>query len=155
TLVDHDPKSSHFVGGQANAIYQFHPRFRAPYTGTNSLRPAPEGIASYVATVFIGARLLRWTEVFLDVEMAAGSGLSQALGMAGFPNVDVVRNPTLGPNPYLARLLVRQIVPLGTKLVPAERGHLSMATRIPEDRIELKIGKLSTVDTFDTNAVGS
>jgi hypothetical protein len=33
------------------------------------------------------------------VESAGGAGLSSALGIAGFTNVDVVRNPTLGRRP--------------------------------------------------------
>jgi len=38
------------------------------------------------------------TEVFLDIESAGGHGLSEALGLAGFTNLDVVRNPALAPS---------------------------------------------------------
>ena len=43
------------------------------------------------------------TDFILDVESAGGRGLSEALGLAGFTNLDVVRNPNLGTTPYLAR----------------------------------------------------
>jgi len=43
------------------------------------------------------------SELVLDVESAGGAGISQALGLAGFTNLDVVRNPTLGSAPYVAR----------------------------------------------------
>ena len=65
-----------------------------------------------MATIFLGYQLSPNTEVFADVESAAGGGLSDALGLAGFVNVDVVRNPELGPSPYLARAMIRQIIPL-------------------------------------------
>ena len=51
------------------------------------------------------------TEVFVDVETADGGGVSDAFGLAGFINVDVVRNPELGPSPYLARAMIREIIP--------------------------------------------
>jgi hypothetical protein len=155
TLVDHSTESRLYVGGQANAIYQYHPDFPAKYSGKNSLSPIHEGITSYVATLSIGVAITSTTEVFFDGEMAARSGLSSALGLAGFTNLDVVRNPSLGSDPYPARYLVKQIIPLSSRYVDATRGHLAMATRVPETRIELRAGKLSTVDVFDVNGVGS
>lgn len=155
TLVDHPTDSALYVAGQANAIYQWHPDFPAKYTGKSSLSPRHEGIASYVITLSVGFAVTPTTELFFDGEMAAGGGLSTALGLGGFTNLDVVRNPSLGSDPYPARFFVRQIIPLGHRRVDAARGHLALATRLPETRIELRAGKLSTADLFDTNAVGS
>jgi high affinity Mn2+ porin len=155
TLVDHSQDSALFVGGQANAIYQYHPDFSAKYSGKSSLQPRHEGITSYVLTLFVGYAITPTTEVFFDGEMAAGGGLSTALGLGGFTNLDVVRNPTLGSDPYPARVFLRQIIPLSHRYVDATRGHLSMATRVPETRLELRAGKLSTADFFDVNSIGS
>ena len=155
TLIDHPADTWYFAGGQINGIYQYHPGFAAKYSGDNSLKPGHEGIASYVMTLYLGAQVTRYTEILVDGELAAGGGLSSALGVAGFPNLDVVRNPTLSQNPYIARFLVRQIIPLGHKTIEVPRGHLSLATTVPEDRIEIRIGKVSTVDSFDLNSVGS
>ncbi len=155
TLVDHAQDSVLYVGGQANMIYQYHPDFPAKYSGKSSLSARHEGIASYVVTLFVGYALTPTTEIFFDGEMAAGGGLSTALGLGGFTNLDVVRNPSLGSDPYPARFFVRQIIPLSHRYVDADRGHLAMATRLPDTRIELRAGKLSTADLFDVNAVGS
>jgi high affinity Mn2+ porin len=155
TLLDHPQDSALFVGGQANAIYQYHPDFPAKYSGKSSLQPRHEGITSYVISLFVGYALGPTTELFFDGEMAAGGGLSTALGLGGFTNLDVVRNPTLGSDPYPARFFIRQIIPLSHTYVDATRGHLAMATRLPETRIELRAGKLSTADLFDVNSVGS
>jgi hypothetical protein len=132
-----------------------HPAFPAQYSGPNSLRNAAENATSNVATLYAGYALLSKTELFLDIESAGGGGLSDALGLAGFVNVDVVRNPELGAKPYLARILIRQIIPLSSELTESDRGPLGLATRVPVRRLELRAGKFSLPDFFDINPVGS
>ena len=53
--------------------------------------------------MFGGYEVTSTTELVLDCESAGGGGVSDALGLAGFTNLDVVRNPTLGAAPYIAR----------------------------------------------------
>lgn len=155
TVFPHADDAPYAVSGQLNVITQYHPAFPAAYSGENSLRPEPEAATSLIATLYTAMTLARWTEVDLDVEMAAGGGISTALGLAGFTNLDVVRNPNLGSEPYLARAMVRQIVPLSDVLVDAPRTALALATKVPARRLEFRLGKLSTADFFDVNAVGS
>lgn len=92
-----------WLSGQLNVIYQWHPAFPASYTGTNSLLPAREDAMSRLATLYSGLRVGARTEVLLDLETAGGGGISKALGLAGFTNLDVVRDPSLGSAPYVAR----------------------------------------------------
>ncbi|MBI3782422.1 MAG: carbohydrate porin [Deltaproteobacteria bacterium] len=154
-IFPHPAASPVWVSGQVNVIFQWHPEFRSHYSGPNSLQAESETATSYVTTLFTGYQLTPTTEVLLDVESTGGSGLSTALGVAGFTNLDVVRNPQLSSEPYIARLQVRQIIPLSDEYVDAERGPLSLATRLPLRRLELRAGKLSVVDFFDVNRVGS
>jgi carbohydrate-selective porin OprB len=93
--------------------------------------------------------------VLLDIESASGHGISDALGLGGFTNLDVVRNPGLSAKPYLARLMVRQVVAFSDERSKAGRGPLSLATDLPVHRLELRAGKFSTADFFDVNAPGS
>ena len=69
-------------------------------------------------------------------QAAAGGGLSDALGLAGFTNLDVVRNPSLGSKPYIARILFHQTIAIGHETVHAERNFLSLAAEKPEKRFE-------------------
>jgi high affinity Mn2+ porin len=108
-----------------------------------------------VATIFLGYQLSRTTEVFADAESAAGGGLSDALGLAGFVNVDVVPNPELGPSPYLARAMIRQIIPLSSETMEMERGPFALGTSLPVRRLELRAGKFGMADFFDLNDSGS
>jgi len=93
-------------------------------------------------------------DVVVDVESAGGVGLSDAFGLAGFTNLDVVRNPTLGSAPYLARAIVRKVIALSSDRVDATRNPLNMSTTLPTRRLEIRAGKMGMVDFFDVNAVG-
>jgi high affinity Mn2+ porin len=144
-----------WVSGQANIITQYNPSFPAEYSGPNSFGPASERATSRVLTLYTGLRLTRNTEILFDLEETGGGGLSQALGIAGFTNLDVVRNPTLGSAPYMARGMIHQVVPLSSQYDDAVRGPLGLASKLPVRRLEFRLGKLSTVDFFDLNGVGT
>lgn len=155
TMFPHSQSSRYWISGQDNIIFQWHPSFDAAYSGPNSFRANAEHATSNVATLFLGFAATHTTELFVDVETADGGGVSDALGLAGFINVDVVRNPQLGPTPYLARALVRQIVPLSSETVESERGSLALATTLPVRRLEFRAGKFGMADFFDLNSGGS
>ncbi len=155
TLFPHPESARYWISGQNNIIFQWHPSFDALYSGPHSLSSQAEHATSNVATLFLGYQLGATTEIFADVESAAGGGLSAALGLAGFVNVDVVRNPQLGPTPYLARAMVRQIIPLSSESVETERGPLALAASVPVRRLEFRAGKFGLADFFDLSASGS
>ena len=112
TLFPHSETSRYWISGQANIILQWHGAFPAKYSGPNSLRPVAENATSKVYTLYLGYELTPTTEVYLDIESAGGHGISNALGLAGVTNLDVVRNTTLSQDPYVARFMLRQIIPL-------------------------------------------
>jgi high affinity Mn2+ porin len=144
-----------WVSGQANFITQAHPSFFARYTGPNSLRPQFERRTSRVFTLNTGFQIAQGSEVLFDIESAGGGGVSDALGLAGFSNLDVVRNPTLGAAPYIARLMFHQVFALSDERVDVSRGPLQLSGSLPARRLEIRIGKMSTVDFFDVNSVGA
>jgi len=155
SIFEHSQDSRFWVSGQINMILQWHPAFRAKYSGDNSLNPRGENATSRVLTLYTGFQLTKTTEILVDVESAGGRGISDAFGLAGFTNLDVVRNPTLGSTPYLARAMLHQIIPLSRETVESERGPLSLATQLPVRRLEIRAGKFGTVDFFDVNSAGS
>jgi high affinity Mn2+ porin len=155
TMASHPDDASWWVSGQLNVIGQGHGTFLSPYAGPNSLRAARESDVSYVWTVSTGVRVSQHMEVLFDEESAGGRGVSDAFGLAGFTNLDVVRNPNLGGRPYVARVMVHVTIPIGSETVPATAGPLSLAASVPARRVELRAGKFGLVDFFDVNAVGS
>ena len=154
TLFPHSETSRYWISGQANIILQWHGSFPAAYSGKNSFRPVPENATSKVYTLYLGYELTHSTEVYLDMESAGGRGLSNALGLAGFTNLDVVRNPSLGDVPYVARIMIRQIIPLSDERITAERTPLCLATSLPARRLEVRLGKFTMPDFFDLNSYG-
>jgi high affinity Mn2+ porin len=159
TMFPHAEGTRYYIAGQANIIFQAHAPFHSPYEGANSMLGRGEYKTSLVGTLFLGAELVRdparYLEVLYDEESAGGRGISEALGLAGFTNLDVVRNPTLGPVPYLARVELHGTIGLSSKMVEAERGPFSLATEVPERRLELRVGKMGLPDTFDINSIGT
>jgi high affinity Mn2+ porin len=155
TMFPHSQTARWWVSGQSNIIMQWHPSFDAKYSGQNSFKSYAEHATSNVSSLYTGLQLTRTTEIFMHFEMADGGGISDALGLAGFTDLDVVRNPTLGPTPYIARGMIRQIIPLSDETVEAERGPWYLATKVPVRRIELRFGKLGMNDFFDTNDAGT
>src|ERR1700752_976210 len=154
TVFPHSETARYWISGQANIILQWNPRLPANYSGPHSFGPRAQNATSRVHTLFLGYQLTHTTEVFLDVESAGGHGLSNALGLAGFTNLDVVRNPALGDNPYLALVMIRQIIPLSDERISATRGALALATSLPARRIEIRVGKFTMPDFFDVTSYG-
>jgi high affinity Mn2+ porin len=155
TMFPHPDDSRWWLSGQVNLISQAHGRFTSPYEGDNSLRPNPEQALSRLWTIYTGVKLPRHTELLFDIESAGGRGLGDALGLAGFTNLDVVRNPTLGSAPYIARAMVHTTIPLSSEMVDATPSAFALAAHVPARRIEIRAGKLGMADFFDVNAVGS
>jgi high affinity Mn2+ porin len=159
TVFPHPGNTHWYIAGQANIIFQAHPAFHSPYQGPNSFTARGEYKTSLLGTLYTGVQAhhkIRYnTDLLLDIESSGGRGLSQALGLAGFTNLDVVRNPSLGSTPYIARALIHQTIGLTSKMVPSDRNFMSLATQVSVRRFEIYAGKLSLPDIFDINTVGS
>ncbi len=155
TMFPHLETDWLWISGQANFVSQWHPAFPSPYQGPNSLSPQAQDATSRVLTLFTGLRLTSTAELLCDVQETGGHGIGEALGLAGFTNLDVVRNPTLSKAPYVARLMWHQIIPLSGKSAMSERTPFSLFSALPERRVELRFGKMSLVDFFDLNTYGS
>jgi hypothetical protein len=150
------PESDRFwISGQANFITQYHPTFHSPYSGPNSLSAEAQHATSRVLTLYTGIRLTGSTEFECDIQETGGNGLGDALGVAGFTNLDVVRNPTLGKAPYVARFMWHQIIALSPNRIAADRTPFSLFSQLPERRLELRLGKFSMADFFDVNTYGT
>ncbi len=155
TFFEHPPTSKWWFSGQANFVFQAHGDFYAQYSGPNSLKNYGEHATSRVLTFFSGYEFSPNTMAYLDVEEAGWGGISGALGLAGFTNLDVVRNPSIGTAPYIARLMIQQIIPLSDEKMEVERTALSLATQVPVRRLDIRFGKFSLADFLDLNVGGT
>src|ERR1039457_6914277 len=159
TMFPHPENSQYWLSGQANIIFQGRLPFHSPYQGPDSFRNSAEYKTSLLGTLYTALRptnSIRYnTDLIFDVESAGGRGLSEALGLAGFTNLDVVRNPYLSGTPYLARYEIHQVFGLTPRTVPQEQNFFALAPSVPARRVEIRAGKMTLPDFFDVNDVGS
>lgn len=137
---------------QFTSLIQYHPALSVQYSGENSLKSEAETEMTITSTLFIGTRLWKGAEIFINPEIAGGSGFSGTTGLAGFPNGEAVRAGSPKPALYLARAFVRQSLPLSeaqTERVEDEANQL--AGKISSSRLVFTAGKISILDIFDDN----
>ncbi|MGD1148094.1 MAG: carbohydrate porin [Thermoanaerobaculaceae bacterium] len=137
---------------QLTVVGQGHGGFPAEYSGTNSLSPHREIDTSITSTLFFGLRLWRGAELYIDPEVAGGKGLSGVVGVAGFPNGDIVRVTSPQLKLYLGRAFLRQTWGLGDQAERAEDDLLQLPGDRAVSRLVLTAGKLAATDIFDDNA---
>ena len=159
SMAPHPEDSRWWLSGQANIIMQGDLPFHSPYQGKNSFIGRGEYKTSLVGTIYMAVRPTRSirynNDLILDVESTGGRGLSQAFGLGGFTNLDVVRNPTLSTKPYLSRYQVHQVIGLTNHTTEQEPGPFALAPSVPLRRFEIRVGKMTLPDFFDANEVGT
>lgn len=137
--------------GQATFIEQYHPAFRSAYRGANSLDPGSRGNETINATLYAGARPWDGGEVWADLEMDQGFGLSNTLGVAAFTNGEGSKVGKAEPYLRLHRLFFRQGFDLGGETQALEGQANQLAGSRSRDNLVLTVGKFSPGDVFDTN----
>ena len=139
------------IHGQVTFTLQGDPDFRSPYEGANSLRPGQRK-ETFDGTLFVGVQPWRGGELWVNPEVDQGFGLSNTLGIAGFPSAEAYKVGKRHPYLRLQRLFFRQTVGLGgggEETVEGDQNQFE-GTRTA-DRLVLTIGKFGVGDVFDTN----
>ncbi|HEV2378530.1 MAG TPA: carbohydrate porin [Terriglobia bacterium] len=134
---------------QSTVIAQGHPSFPADYTGLNSLTPGASVRETVSVDVTGGVRLWRGGEFFADALVWQGYGLSNTLGVAGFPSGEAYRIGKTYPDAYLCRAFLRETIGFGGEKEPADNG---LGGTKPVRNLTLTVGHLSVTDIFDGNA---
>jgi len=146
--IFHIPYSLH---GQATSVTEYHGTFPSPYEGTNSFLNRQEIDTTYTGTLFLGARVLPGTELYVDPEVSAGKGLSHVAGLADPPNGEATRVSSADPSPNVARLFVRQTFGFGGEQEDIPDGPNQIAGKQDINRLTITVGKYAASDIFDNN----
>ena len=137
---------------QATSVTQAHPAFSALYTGQNSLLPGSEHETTVTMTLFLGARLWKGAELYVNPELTGGSGLSKTFGIAGFPNGEAFRVGSPEPHVYVGRAYLRQTFALDSETEAIEDDQNQLGGRRAVRRFSITAGKFGVTDFFDDNA---
>ena len=139
------------VRGQATFILQGHPAFRSPYRGESSLAPVANARNTLSTDLILGRSLWQGAEVIFNPSITRGFGVSNARGLAAYPNNEAFRLGSTEPTFYVPRLFFRQTIGLSADTVPADDDPLRFTRPLPRERITITLGKFSTFDIFDDN----
>lgn len=136
--------------GQTTFIEQYAAPFRSPYIGPHSLSPN-QGRESLDFMYFIGVRVWKDAEVWIDPEFNQGFGLSNTEGVAGFPSGASFKVGSAVPYARIQRFFLRQTLNLGGKTEKVEADQNQFSGSNTTDRLVLSVGKFSISDVFDQN----
>src|SRR5882757_1684973 len=140
------------IHGQTTYLPQGYPGFRAPYSGPNSLTPAPQAQATWSNSLFLNARLWEGGEVYYNPELLQGFGLNDTVGVAGFPSGEAQKSNFPYPHYNTSRLFLRQTFGFGGEQEELASGPLQLAGKADISRLTLQAGKFAVLDVFDGNA---
>ena len=138
------------VYGQATYTEQESDGFHAPYSGPNSLSP-DIGRETVDATLYLGARLWRGAELWVNPEADQGFGLDNTVGLAGFSSGEAYKVGRKAPYFRLQRAFLRETINLGGDTGTVDAGPNQFAGRQSADRVIVTLGKVSVGDIFDGN----
>jgi high affinity Mn2+ porin len=140
------------VHGQFTNVTQYHPRFTSPFRGPNSLDPGNRGNETIDATLFLGVRVWDGLEFYANPEVDQGFGLSDTLGVAGFPSGEAYKVGAANPYLRLPRAFFRYILGLGGAVERIDPGANQLGGARQADNLTVTVGKFAAPDVFDTNA---
>jgi high affinity Mn2+ porin len=136
---------------QETIITQYKPPFNALYTGKNSLLPTAETQTSITTTFFGAARLWKGAEAIFNPELSGGAGLSETLGIAGFPNGETFRVGGVQNKIYIGRLYFKQNFEWGKEKDTIENDVNQLAGLKSKRYFSFAVGKFNMGDFFDQN----
>lgn len=134
--------------GQTTFVSQYAVPFSAPYQGPNSL-DRNAGRETWDATLYVGRRLWQGAEFWIDPELDQGFGLSNTLGVAGFPSGEAYKVGSTDPYFRLPRYFVRQTIDLGGDQQNLNEDINQLARSQTANRLVFTVGKVSVADVFD------
>jgi len=150
------PAARYAFQGEVTFTLQHLFAFPSPYSGPNSLLSRNETELTNTYTLYLGARPTPQLEVYVNPELALGHGVSNGLGLAGYSNGDLIGQPSLPHDPYLARLFVRWRIPLRGRgesdpTQAVEPAPNLIGGDLPSHRLVITAGKFAISDHFDVN----
>jgi high affinity Mn2+ porin len=139
------------VHGQFTNVTQKHPPITAPYQGPNSLRASEQAMETGDVTLYVGIKLWSGGELYVNPEIDQGYGLSNTVGIAGFPSGEAYKIGNWTPYYRMQRAFVCQTFALDGAQSKVESAPNALAGNKPDNNVTLTVGKFSVVDIFDTN----
>ena len=146
---------------QLTNTQQYHGAFPAAYSGGQSLTPNPDTAKTFDVTFFLGGRLWRGAEFYVNQEFDQGFGLGNpgpddayngTFGTAGYLSGEAFKLGEHKPYGRLHRYFLRQSFNFGGDAQMLEPDQNQLGESIDANHLILTFGKFGVTDVFDTNA---
>lgn len=147
-----DAGQAYALHAQATVVVQGHDAFASPYRGPQSLDPGARGDETADVTLYAGVRPWAGAELWINPEIDQGFGLSNTLGVAGFPSGEAYKVGAREPYLKLPRLFLRQTLGLGGERQSVDPDLNVLGGSHAADRLVLTVGKFGVPDVFDQNS---
>jgi high affinity Mn2+ porin len=145
-----DKESRFAIHGQMTYTFQATNDFNSPYLGPQSLTPHTNN-ETVDATLYLGARLWRGAEAWINPEADQGFGLDDTLGVAGFTSGEAYKVGAYHPYYRTQRWFIRQTIDTGGEQESVDGEANQFAGSQTHDRWVITAGKISVPDIFDNN----
>jgi high affinity Mn2+ porin len=141
------------LGAQYTFVLQHQSALHSPYEGPLSLDPDGDTQPTHTIGLYTGWAPIYWAQLYFDTEKFMGAGVSNATGLGGLTNGDVVREGAnnLPKEFYIARAYLRVMLPLGAQLTKVDAAQDQIGGTEAAARFEAKLGWLAVNDDFDKN----
>ena len=136
---------------QATSIGDYHGSFPAHYSGPLSLETYSERDVSITTTLYIGLRLGKHAQFYVNPEIAGGKGFSGVNCIANAANGELPRVASAAPKPYLARAYITYDFGFGEATEQIESDVNQLAGPRPMTRYSITVGRFTVTDFFDNN----
>lgn len=137
---------------QATYVWSHHAAFDAPYTGPQSLAAHPESSYTLSATAYLGARLWRGGEFYVDPEAFQAHPFSNLYGLAAIQNGELQKASGEEIRGYFARAFLRQTFNIGGRSFNVDSGFNQLASTYDHRRLVFTVGKISLIDLFEKSS---
>jgi high affinity Mn2+ porin len=147
--------------GQATYAWQGYPAFSQK---AGSILDVPAGVPPFVGfpnggeargvgdgTLYLGFRLWKGAEFWINPEIDQGSGVANNLGVSAYPNAEAFKVGSSQPYAKVQRAFVRQTINLGGETQDVAADINQFAGKQTADRLVFTFGRMSPLDVFDTN----
>jgi high affinity Mn2+ porin len=138
------------IHGQFTYLEQEDSNFHAPYGGPNSLAPG-HGKETTDLDLWAGAALWPGAEAWINPQLDQGFGLSNTLGLAGFPSGEAYKVGANAPYCRLQRIFVRDTIEGAGERTPVKPDALWLGGEQSANRWVVTLGKFAVTDLFDNN----
>ncbi len=136
---------------QATDVWQYHPAFRSPFEGTNSLKGAAGSANTVNASFFMGIRPWTGAQLWFDLDMNQGFAPSNTLGVAGYVNGEGAKVGHHSPYFRVQRAFYRQTFELGGGEADVDPDLFELGGKTTKNCLVITAGKFGLTDVMDDN----